>query len=225
MVARLVAHRGFEPLISALRGRCPGPLDECATSTAGIGPLCIQQTQYTRTGIVCKPQWQGSAVRFRGQLRRHQRSVPSIICRANLSLCPNPFQCWCLISLAPPLFRDNPLTLILLDSPYWALHVWYFFFDPLGVTTLFVAVVTGLLCGRYMKNLSVLKGFVVAILALVVVVSAVDFSVQWFPGVHHRTFGAFMLVLSAVATFGATCLWNLFAAKQTEAGRAERWSG
>ncbi len=26
----LVAHRGFEPLISALRGRCPGPLDECA---------------------------------------------------------------------------------------------------------------------------------------------------------------------------------------------------
>ena len=31
----LVAHRGFEPLISALRGRCPGPLDECATPTAG----------------------------------------------------------------------------------------------------------------------------------------------------------------------------------------------
>ncbi len=26
----MVAHRGFEPLISALRGRCPGPLDECA---------------------------------------------------------------------------------------------------------------------------------------------------------------------------------------------------
>ena len=30
MKAALVAHRGFEPLISALRGRCPGPLDECA---------------------------------------------------------------------------------------------------------------------------------------------------------------------------------------------------
>ncbi len=29
----LVAHRGFEPLISALRGRCPRPLDECATTT------------------------------------------------------------------------------------------------------------------------------------------------------------------------------------------------
>ena len=26
----LVAHAGFEPAISALRGRCPGPLDECA---------------------------------------------------------------------------------------------------------------------------------------------------------------------------------------------------
>ena len=28
--AVLVAHAGFEPAISALRGRCPGPLDECA---------------------------------------------------------------------------------------------------------------------------------------------------------------------------------------------------
>jgi hypothetical protein len=25
----LVPHTGFEPVISALRGRCPGPLDEC----------------------------------------------------------------------------------------------------------------------------------------------------------------------------------------------------
>ncbi len=30
---KLVAHRGFEPLISALRGRCPRPLDECAATT------------------------------------------------------------------------------------------------------------------------------------------------------------------------------------------------
>src|SRR5690349_17514958 len=29
-VRDLVAHRGFEPLISSLRGRCPRPLDECA---------------------------------------------------------------------------------------------------------------------------------------------------------------------------------------------------
>ncbi len=27
----LVAHGGFEPPISSLRGRCPRPLDECAT--------------------------------------------------------------------------------------------------------------------------------------------------------------------------------------------------
>ena len=27
----MVAHTGFEPVISALRGRCPWPLDECAT--------------------------------------------------------------------------------------------------------------------------------------------------------------------------------------------------
>jgi hypothetical protein len=26
-----VAHTGFEPVISALRGRRPGPLDECAS--------------------------------------------------------------------------------------------------------------------------------------------------------------------------------------------------
>ncbi len=39
--ATLVPHTGFEPVISALRGRCPGPLDECgagrrveATTTA-----------------------------------------------------------------------------------------------------------------------------------------------------------------------------------------------
>ena len=30
--AGIVAHTGFEPVISALRGRCPKPLDECAVS-------------------------------------------------------------------------------------------------------------------------------------------------------------------------------------------------
>ena len=29
----MVAHTGFEPVISSLRGRCPRPLDECATHT------------------------------------------------------------------------------------------------------------------------------------------------------------------------------------------------
>jgi hypothetical protein len=33
MLAKLVAHTGFEPVISALRGRRPKPLDECATGT------------------------------------------------------------------------------------------------------------------------------------------------------------------------------------------------
>ena len=33
LIQLVVAHRGFEPLISALRGRCPGPLDECAILT------------------------------------------------------------------------------------------------------------------------------------------------------------------------------------------------
>ena len=36
-MAILVPHTGFEPVISALRGRCPGPLDECGQSGAGDG--------------------------------------------------------------------------------------------------------------------------------------------------------------------------------------------
>jgi hypothetical protein len=32
---RLVPHTGFEPVISALRGRCPGPLDECGARRSG----------------------------------------------------------------------------------------------------------------------------------------------------------------------------------------------
>ena len=28
----MVPHTGFEPVISALRGRCPGPLDECGAA-------------------------------------------------------------------------------------------------------------------------------------------------------------------------------------------------
>lgn len=31
----MVAHTGFEPVISALRGRRPKPLDECAKELAG----------------------------------------------------------------------------------------------------------------------------------------------------------------------------------------------
>src|SRR5664279_4591352 len=32
----LVPHTGFEPVISALRGRCPGPLDECGPVAGDI---------------------------------------------------------------------------------------------------------------------------------------------------------------------------------------------
>ena len=35
--ARLVPHTGFEPVISALRGRCPRPLDECGTGRGVAG--------------------------------------------------------------------------------------------------------------------------------------------------------------------------------------------
>ena len=37
----VVPHTGFEPVISALRGRCPGPLDECGPVGAGdvAGPV------------------------------------------------------------------------------------------------------------------------------------------------------------------------------------------
>ena len=34
----LVPHTGFEPVISALRGRRPGPLDECGPAGAGGEP-------------------------------------------------------------------------------------------------------------------------------------------------------------------------------------------
>ena len=37
MEDRLVPHTGFEPVISALRGRCPGPLDECGP--VGVGEI------------------------------------------------------------------------------------------------------------------------------------------------------------------------------------------
>ena len=33
----LVAHTGFEPVISSLRGRCPKPLDECAIKYYLVG--------------------------------------------------------------------------------------------------------------------------------------------------------------------------------------------
>ena len=34
----LVPHTGFEPVVSALRGRCPGPLDECGPVGTDVSP-------------------------------------------------------------------------------------------------------------------------------------------------------------------------------------------
>ncbi len=36
VIFTLVAHTGFEPVISSLRGRCPKPLDECAISQTEV---------------------------------------------------------------------------------------------------------------------------------------------------------------------------------------------
>src|SRR5436189_6428853 len=54
----LVPHTGFEPVISALRGRCPGPLDECGkgladqpeqgSRRAGMIPAAGNRWQLTR---------------------------------------------------------------------------------------------------------------------------------------------------------------------------------
>jgi hypothetical protein len=48
----VVPHTGFEPVISALRGRCPGPLDECGTAferTGGMIPR--RRTTFNRRYI------------------------------------------------------------------------------------------------------------------------------------------------------------------------------
>ena len=48
--SELVAHTGFEPVISSLRGRCPRPLDECAAT------LCYQHV-YSRTYLLPGQPW------------------------------------------------------------------------------------------------------------------------------------------------------------------------
>ena len=37
----MVAHTGFEPVISALRGQCPRPLDECAIYSKNMAASAI----------------------------------------------------------------------------------------------------------------------------------------------------------------------------------------
>ena len=50
----LVAHTGFEPVISALRGRCPWPLDECATQGQYSGWGSRIRTSAYRSRV-CRP--------------------------------------------------------------------------------------------------------------------------------------------------------------------------
>ena len=52
----VVPHTGFEPVISALRGRCPGPLDECgevepATSAEPAGMVASAPAGWQPTGL------------------------------------------------------------------------------------------------------------------------------------------------------------------------------
>ena len=52
----MVAHTGFEPVISSLRGRCPKPLDECATPKKDID--CSQKftTELLEKFITSRPE-------------------------------------------------------------------------------------------------------------------------------------------------------------------------
>ena len=54
--SRLVAHTGFEPVISSLRGRCPKPLDECATLDNKVKSSQKFTTQLLEKFIISRPQ-------------------------------------------------------------------------------------------------------------------------------------------------------------------------
>jgi hypothetical protein len=58
----MVAHTGFEPVISSLRGRCPKPLDECATLERSAS--CSQKftTGLLEKFIISRPQGASSKV-------------------------------------------------------------------------------------------------------------------------------------------------------------------
>lgn len=98
-------------------------------------------------------------------------------------------------------------TPILLDSPYWALVLFYLILEPVGIAGVAASVLTGLLCGRYMTNLSVRVGLVIGALTVVVVPYAGygwlylhDWGVEW----------AFVVICVAF-TLGTSLLWNLCA--------------
>ena len=80
----MVAHAGFEPAISTLRGWCPRPLDECATlgrnhlhraggSTPGYGTIIIARWQDPADGSLELRSCMASVVKKRRRkIRRHK---------------------------------------------------------------------------------------------------------------------------------------------------------
>ena len=69
----MVAHTGFEPVISALRGQCPRPLDECATDKS----LPKKGTDKYPSSLSCRSGKLKSYSRLRALLNRlhHMRHL------------------------------------------------------------------------------------------------------------------------------------------------------
>ncbi len=61
----MVAHTGFEPVVSSLRGRCPGPLDECAIMPRNRGAGTSirgahRPRQPQRAGVAIEPPYRAA---------------------------------------------------------------------------------------------------------------------------------------------------------------------
>ena len=97
------------------------------------------------------------------------------------------------------------MTPILLDSPLWFLLFYFVFFTPVGVASLFAALLTGGLCGRFITNLTIRVGLIIGGLTVPAVLLATygwlylyDWGIEW----------AFVPIM-VVATLCVSFLWNL----------------
>ena len=72
-MTNLVPHTGFEPVISALRGRCPRPLDECGTVVRRRAERIPREPEPIKHGRVTAP----SNARARGQRRAPTGEAPA----------------------------------------------------------------------------------------------------------------------------------------------------
>ncbi len=79
---QLVPHIGFEPMISALRGRCPGPLDECGEQHERYGPWARESSTAPRSG---DPGWPrpGAGRRYRRWASRNPRMAVATCSKAS----------------------------------------------------------------------------------------------------------------------------------------------